>query len=172
MTKITALLLFAFSAVASANEYFTFRRGDTVLNLNTSDIVVVVGTNRTGDSFDGSGLLNITMPGVGREIGMDMSKAAIGSTITGATKIRFGSQSNTSPDSASDYTYVVCKIIKPGQELISPPVVTPASADAKYVINLETSTDMQTWIPAIPGEYLGSSGQRFFRVRAVVKATP
>lgn len=33
-------------------------------------------------------------------------------------------------------------------------------------ISIESSTDMRNWAP---GEYLGTSNQRFFRVKAVLK---
>lgn len=171
MIKLVLLASLALSAVTMASEYVVLRKGNPTLALNLTDIAVLVGTNRTGQAWDSEGVLNVTMPDVGREMAIDLRFAAIGTTVTGATKIRMGAESD--PARVSDYTYAVFKVIKPGQELLSPPVVTPQAADARYDIILETSTDMNHWIPAAPGEYLGSASQRFFRVRAVVKpATP
>ncbi|MEO8351716.1 MAG: hypothetical protein ABI680_08290, partial [Chthoniobacteraceae bacterium] len=46
-------------------------------------------------------------------------------------------------------------------------VVIPADATDPVNIILESSIDLVTWTPALPGAYGGSTARRFFRVRAV-----
>lgn len=53
-------------------------------------------------------------------------------------------------------------------QVVSTPMILPVD-DEIFSVSLETSTDMQDWVPAFPGEYLGSSNHRFFRVKAIQK---
>ncbi|WP_035610235.1 hypothetical protein [Haloferula sp. BvORR071] len=62
---------------------------------------------------------------------------------------------------------VTLRITKKAEEMTSQPVLIPAVADGRYDVSIETSADAENWAPAAPGEYLGSSSHRFFRVKAV-----
>ena len=65
---------------------------------------------------------------------------------------------------------VTVKVLKQAEELVSEPMILPLVEDSdRFTISLETSVDMQNWAPAAPGDYLGSSSHRFFRVKAVKK---
>ena len=54
------------------------------------------------------------------------------------------------------------------QESLTPStaVVVPADAGGPVNVVLESSTDLITWTPALPGSYGTSTQKRFFRVRA------
>jgi len=49
---------------------------------------------------------------------------------------------------------------------ISNAVVIPSDAAGPVEIILESSQDLISWLPALPGTYGGSTSNRFFRVRA------
>ena len=50
--------------------------------------------------------------------------------------------------------------------------VIPEDANGTYQVILESSTDLISWNPALPGDYSGNTVQRFFRTRIVKKAQP
>ena len=54
-----------------------------------------------------------------------------------------------------------------GQNVPSTAVVIPSDATGPVQIILESSLDLVTWTPALPGSYGASTALRFFRVRAV-----
>ena len=64
---------------------------------------------------------------------------------------------------------VTLRVTKTADEIASDPVVLPPVADGIYAVTIETSTDMENWAPAAPGDYLGDSTHRFFRVKALRK---
>jgi hypothetical protein len=46
-------------------------------------------------------------------------------------------------------------------------VVIPENTSGTFVVILESSTDMITWLPAVPGQYGSDTSRRFFRTRIV-----
>ena len=95
------------------------------------------------------------------------SNSIVGNVYTGITKIQI-----TRPDGSNTQVYkaaVTIKIMTQASEVVSTPMVLPAVDDANYVIALETSVDMQNWVPSYPGEYLGNGSHRFFRVKSTRK---
>lgn len=48
-------------------------------------------------------------------------------------------------------------------------VVIPNDAEGQFEVILESSIDMVTWTPAMPGTYAGNNPNRFFRTRIVKK---
>ena len=44
-------------------------------------------------------------------------------------------------------------------------VVIPENTSGTFVVILESSTDMITWLPAVPGQYGSDTSKRFFRTR-------
>jgi hypothetical protein len=44
-------------------------------------------------------------------------------------------------------------------------VVIPENTSGTFVVILESSTDMITWLPAVPGQYGSDTARRFFRTR-------
>lgn len=90
-----------------------------------------------------------------------VSNPLIGNTFTGITKLQVVGQPGV----------VTLKLIQRAEEMVSEPMILPLIVeDDKYAVSLETSVDMLNWAPAAPGDYLGSSSHRFFRVKAVKKA--
>jgi hypothetical protein len=90
--------------------------------------------------------------------------------LTGVTKIEL-SQNTTgsSPLPTGDTTAVTLRITKQAEQFVSQPVVMPAVTDQNYKVELEASTDLQNWIPAVPGDYLAGGASRFFRVKVSTK---
>lgn len=88
------------------------------------------------------------------------SNPLIGNTFTGITSMQVVNHPGV----------VTLKLLKQAEELISEPMILPLVEDSdKFTISLETSVDMQNWAPAAPGDYLGATSHRFFRVKAVKK---
>ena len=46
------------------------------------------------------------------------------------------------------------------------------AAGTSYSVAMETSTDMQTWVPCAPGDYASTGSPRFFRVKVSVTPAP
>lgn len=55
----------------------------------------------------------------------------------------------------------------PANVVPSNAVVIPEDANGQFNVILESSTDLITWTPAMPGSYCGSTQKRFFRTRVV-----
>jgi len=168
----------AFLASFANGEYVTLSKQNPSVTLNPTDIAVIVGSSEIGRAYSSERSLFITLNGqpeseffITAYAGPTVNSAVsqLNNVIGGVTKIRVGSSNAAA--AVREGFYVTLSILKQGDQLLSPPMVTPGSADAKYDITLETSTDMQNWSPTVPGEFLGNTGQRFFRVRAVVKPT-
>lgn len=83
----------------------------------------------------------------------------LGSTLTGVASLQISGGTGA----------VTVKVLKQAAEFVSDPVMLPVVNDGTYEISLETSVDMNNWAPAAPGDYLGSTSHRFFRVKAVKK---
>ncbi len=89
----------------------------------------------------------------------------VGNVFTGVSSI---SVENGSAYAQTISAAVTVKIMSEASQVVSPPLVLPVD-DEIFSISLETSTNMQDWVPAFPGDYLGSSNHRFFRVKAIKK---
>ena len=94
----------------------------------------------------------------------------VGSIFSGVSSISVqnGNLTGVSGSSGKIPVAVTVKIMSEASQVVSPPLVLPVD-DEIFSISLETSTDMQDWVPAFPGDYLGSSNHRFFRVKAIKK---
>jgi hypothetical protein len=63
--------------------------------------------------------------------------------------------------------FCTVELISPSEPLTpSSSVVIPSDSGGPVKIILESSTDLVTWTPALPGTYGNSTDKRFFRVRA------
>jgi len=177
LKSILPLAIFAFSTLGSnAQEIVTLTRSNPSVTLNPTDLVRIIGGSDVRVSMTNS-VAYMMLAGSTEEQtlptqGMVYSTYVPFDTMSGLTWIRLG-KSGVNGGSSSDLphkeAFLVLQVTKQGQQLLSDPLVTPGAADAKYEVTLETSTDMVTWVPTVPGEFLGATGQRFFRVRAVVK---
>lgn len=178
LRPLVAIVACVLSPLAAQAEYVTLTKQNPSILLNPTDIVLIVGTSEHGRGYNSEESMFITLEGqpesehfitsyAGPTVNSALSQQ--GNVISGVTKIRIGKKDTPN---VNEGFYVTLSILKQGQQLLSTPMVTPGTADSKYEITLETSTDMQNWTPTVPGEFLGNSGQRFFRVRAVVKPAP
>ncbi|WAC19055.1 hypothetical protein OVA24_17650 [Luteolibacter sp. SL250] len=174
------LVLVASSVLSLSHEIVTLNRGTPTVALNPTDLVKIIGGSQVRSSAVGiSGVPRgyMTMAGSSAELNLSIhgivnSLVVPFDTMSGLTSIRLGKSAGdggASSDLPNADVFLVLQITRAGQHLFSDSLVTPGSADAKYDVVLETSTDMVNWSPGAPGEYLGSTGQRFFRVRATVK---
>lgn len=93
--------------------------------------------------------------------GSSTNNSLLGATLTNVTSLQITGGS----------AVVTVKVMKQAAEFTSEPVMLPLIDDGTYTIQLETSVDMINWAPAAPGDYLGSTSHRFFRVKATKKAT-
>ena len=169
-------LILATSAVAS--DFVTLSKSNPSVSVSPTDVVVIVGTSELGKTESSNRQLWVTVQNEPTEQQISISgifwyndtfvalSSPIGNTFTNLTCLRFGGYN---PETTPDQGFVTLRILQKGEELVSNPVLLPAAADSRYEISLESSTDLQNWSPAAPGEYLGSSTQRFFRVKAVLK---
>lgn len=91
---------------------------------------------------------------------LSASNPLLGNSFVGITSLEIINQPGA----------VTVKVLKQAEELVSEPMILPLVEDSdRFTISLETSVDMQNWAPAAPGDYLGGSSHRFFRVKAVKK---
>lgn len=64
-------------------------------------------------------------------------------------------------------TFAVTRAVTTTNMVPANAVVIPEDAGGQYQVILESSTDLITWTPALPGSYGGSTQKRFFRTRIV-----
>lgn len=76
---------------------------------------------------------------------------------------------NIQPIAADLGVAVTLRITRQAEQIFSEPVILPAVTDQNYTVELQTSTDLTNWISAVPGDYLGSATNRFFRVKVEAK---
>ena len=69
--------------------------------------------------------------------------------------------------SASAVGYVTLRVTRQGTDGIIPVPQSPSNTD--YEVFLEASSDMETWVRVIPGDYSSNGAAKFFRVRMVAK---
>ena len=158
-------LVVAFSLASRAGEYVTLNNNKKSVAVNPSDIVQVVSVLVSGGTSDNlrfdlaeatetAPLLYIGQPGTAG------TAVAPNLTMTGLSQVRleFGNKGHV----------VTLRISKPNEGFTSEPLVVPVAQGTSYSVVLETSTDMQMWVPANPGDYAATGTARFFRVKAAV----
>ncbi len=66
---------------------------------------------------------------------------------------------------------ITLEVTRPSSPSVTPSnaAVIPVDANGTFTVILESSTDLITWTPAIPGDYSGNTVKRFFRTRIVKK---
>ena len=166
MKKLLILLTALGIGSTSAAEFMTlFRPQDmpsttvtAIENIDPASVITIPGfILPTGASlrvtFSGS---SSTFPNIihGNSATNNATVIQPGMTLTGVTKIELKGTN----------TFVTFRFSTPGDELIGDPVTLPTTTEA-YDVILETSTDLQNWVPTVPGEFIVPSGMRFFRVK-------
>jgi hypothetical protein len=167
MKKFASLLFISLlSVTAHASEFVTLNVSKQSVAVVPTDIIQIVGV------FQDSGAANLYLDyaGAGSNYAMMNIPANGGGgplaftavTITGLTQVRL-------PVPNGSRHAVTIRITKTADEIASDPVVLPPVADGVYAVSIETSTDLENWAPAAPGDYLGDTTHRFFRVKALRK---
>lgn len=166
MKTILILLCAAVLAVTShAGEFVTLNAGKTSVALQATDVVQVVGIfqNNSPASCNfvfASGGQTSTLPIPGT--------SSSGGVPTQFTNLVITGLSQVSIPAGSGSLAVTLHITKTNEGFVSESLVVPLAPGTTFAVALETSTDMQIWVPANPGNYVSSSTARFFRVKAAV----
>lgn len=171
---LSVLSAIAASILSHAQEMWTITETSGPLNIPANAIVQIVGVVAQSQPSNTSGATYI--PGKMTQTFADGTKVItslvappgsglVGSIFSGVSSIsvQVGTYGSTTLPVA-----VTVKITSQTSEAVSPPMVLPVD-DSIFSVSLETSTDMQEWVSAFPGDYLGSSNRRFFRVKAIQK---
>lgn len=158
-----------FPLTAQASEVVTLNRNNRSVTVQPSDIVTIVSAVHSSESnrceftlandAGGSGTAPYFYISGGEGIVESQNV-----TLTGLTAV---SLSNSTP--AATKVMVTLRITKTADQIASQPVVLPAGTDGVYSVTIETSVDMENWAPAAPGDYLGDTSHRFFRIKAARK---
>ncbi|MCH7228777.1 hypothetical protein [Haloferula sp. A504] len=170
MKAVLSILAVA-SVVGSlhGSEYVTLHNNNPSVILDPGDVVEVLTARYQGGSF--SPKLNVSVidgPGLGFSIPSTTSD--VGQRLEGRVFTGLSGMSLTEYSSVK--VIVTLRVTGPNEGFTSDPVVVPVAGGTRYSVSLETSTDLQAWAPAAPGDYTSTSEARFFRVRAVVVPDP
>lgn len=173
--KLLTLLLGIVMTTAHGSEIVTLNSQNQSVTVNESDVVQVL-TVIAGSS---GRYLVIDMPGItgGARPYLFLSTQANeprpdhkNAIFTGATKVSLAVEpTNNTEIPGNDRLLVTLRITRAADTVFSEPVVMPAVTDQNYTVELQTSTDLTDWIPAVPGDYLGGATNRFFRVKVEAK---
>ena len=174
MKTAIAVLFAAVSLVihSAASEIVTLSTSNQTVLVSPTDVVqiitVVLGDSNRSILFQKeSGTFISLRSGYGEG---NVQSGLSGTTLTGLTKVGlFMGDNGFLPIPTNDRLAMTIRITKAAEELFSQPVIMPAVATQDYKVELETSTDLQNWIPAVPGDYLGGTTNRFFRVKVAKK---
>ena len=87
-------------------------------------------------------------------------QSPLGLTWTGLTEVKL----KISPFPTNDF--ITIRITKPGELLLSNPLVLPTNPSSLYKIAMETSNDQVNWSPAAPGVIPADSPLGYWRIVA------
>lgn len=156
-TIVSLIVGLAMTSPLMAVEYVTLSNANPTATTKPTDVVQIMTCRMNGSLgpvLDVDGLsLDFTLSG-------SNTRSCEGVTLHGVT--------NWSVSTTTNKFMVVLRITKPNEAFTSDPLVVPVAQGTSYAVALETSTDMQTWFPANPGDYVSTSSARFFRVKAAV----
>ncbi len=162
---VSIALLFPF--IAQASEFVTLSRANRSVSVQPSDIVTVVSAVGSGETNYCEFTFANDPGGVGTKPYFRINAGegivvASNLTFTGLTAVSLRDNGYNT----TTYVMVTLRITKTADQIASQPVVLPAVTDGVYSVTIETSTDLENWAPAAPGDYLGDTSHRFFRVKA------
>ena len=92
--------------------------------------------------------------------------------IAGPAEFRVYLQPYYHPQNSYAYltTFRITRAVPASNTMVpSTAVVIPNDAEGQFEVILESSIDMITWTPAMPGTYASNNPNRFFRTRIVKK---
>ncbi len=96
---------------------------------------------------------------------------AKGLKIAGPVSLRFKSPKWGGANPVAYKSFFTFDITREGTPSLTPTgaAVIPADSTGEFSVILESSIDLITWTPALPGDYGGNTVKRFFRTRIVKK---
>jgi len=176
-TLLSAVLVLSFVTVCNAQELQTITFASGVVNFAATDIVQIVGVaSNYSDSTGSTGRLILTF-GDGASVTNNLNTYAIatgsgGNRYAGSNRLQGSSFTNLTSLEVKGAGAVTVKKMNQASELVSDPVMLPLLDDSVFAISIETSVDLINWAPAAPGDYLGDTSHRYFRIKAVQQPTP
>jgi hypothetical protein len=172
MKNAIAILFVAASLAthSAASQIVTLTASKQTVSVSPTDIVQVI---TIVSDYESRPLLFQNESGTFFSISTGMSQGGVSNftaTFTGLTQVGLSRSSGAfDPIPITEKLTVTLRISKAAEEFVSQPVIMPAVTDQNYKVELEASTDLQDWIPAVPGDYLGGATNRFFRVKVSKK---
>lgn len=155
LVSLLASLLMALPLMAV--EYIKLDNANPTYTSDPNDVIEIV-TCRMGGS---------TGPSLSVD-GVSFPFSFTGSNTKGCEGSILSKVTNWSVTNAQSAFMVILRVSKPNEGFKSEPVVVPVAQGTSYNVEMETSTDLQTWVPVAPGNYTSTGTARFFRVKAAV----
>lgn len=164
-TFLSLLVGLAIVSPLMAVEYVTLTKTNPTYTSNPNDVIQIMtarSSNTTGNA------VNLNVDGIPLSI-PEGSSSTLGGSNNPISSEGLTFHGVTTWSVSTSYKFiVVLRITKPNEGFKSEPLVVPVSQGTTYSVELETSTDMQNWVPAAPGDYASTGPARFFRVKAAV----
>ena len=173
MKALLVSVALLFPVILHASQIVTLTQANQTLAVEPADVVELV--TAVAGSSDSYAVFTMQAGGTAPYYyipnqGVRPPSSTYTAIMTGVTQVRLSrNNSGSSPLLGGDTTAATFRITKQAEQFVSQPVIMPAITDQKYKVELETSTDLQNWIPSVPGDYLGGSTNRFFRVKVSTK---
>ena len=169
MKTLLVSIILLLPVVTHGSEIVTLTQANQTRAVEPADVVeLITAVNGSSDFF-----VRFTMQAGGASPYIYCGTLAArppAAVLTGVTQIELSRVHNTStPLSAGETSAATFRITKQAEQFVSQPVIMPAVTDQNYKVELEASTDLQNWMPAVPGDYLGGATNRFFRVKVATK---
>lgn len=175
------IALAGFSCPALAVEYITLTTEAVPNDYGHSAPVTLAAGDVARVAFAGANLMDGGIAVLNVEIGEKTFRINLGSaetnpgTFTGveSNPVIVGpavlklSKANNATAFPGIMTLAITRAGSPAPSVPSTAVVIPEDAAGEFQVILESSTDLITWTPAMPGSYGGSTQKRFFRTRIV-----
>ena len=153
------------TAPIMAVEYVKLTNASPTYTSDPNDVIEIVTARVT---YGQSGLRTIQVDGVDLALTpSSVPKSSSYSDPQGCEGTILSGVTNWSASMTEPFI-VVLRVTKPNEGFKSEPVVVPVAQGTSYNVELETSTDLQTWVPVAPGNYTSTGTPRFFRVKAAV----
>lgn len=183
-TLLSAILGLSFVTVCSnAQELQTITENSGAVAFDPADIVQIVGVAAPLFKYDGPSYTNQNLSGGGmltlnfadgttvsnRLSNFSVSTRDIGGLVLATNPLQGSSFTNLTSLEVTGGAVTVKKLAQ-ASELVSNPVMLPLLGDSVFAISIETSVDLVNWAPAAPGDYLGDTSHRYFRIKAVQQA--
>ena len=176
-TRHILLLAGLLAGPAHAIEYVTLTKNTTTRNVNATDLVEVVGTNKnnygTADSLvlnfaDGASTALVLR---GKEVGSPYSDMA-GNSFTGLTSVSLSIEGSVGP---VNLPCVTLKITPADEIGATPPgaeSVLPENTTGDFNVVVESSDDLVNWMVFSSQVISAATSKKFYRTRMIKVVAP